>query len=1020
MVPIRLELQNFLSYGTEAPPLDFEQFDVACLSGGNGEGKSALLDAMTWAVWGEARKSSGRRKPDDELIRIGSRHMEVTFTFALEEVRYRVTRSFSRSATGKTTSSDLEFQIYDDGEDDYRPLTGSTQRETQSRIDETLGLDYDTFINSAFLLQGRSDEFTNKSPSQRKEILVSILNLSRYEALEDRARDRWREAKHRQQRLDAEVERLKEAVADVPEWEDRREELRAALEEKQERLRDLRDTEKELTQERADLEAKTREIASVQAAIEDLDERIEEQRAEREALQARIEDADELLAEEEAIRADYERYRSLKEERDRLDEKRDLHRGVEKQLEQTRAQLQQRTNELERRLDRLTVERKGLEEDLNECESRLARRSAVEEALRSAQAARQRVREWTAIRDRLDRLERRQEEARRELVGARQQLQGELTTLREQVEQEQESVEALEALEARIERLEETRAEREQIAEDLERIEAEGKTVAQKIQEQEGQLEARREEKEREGAELRRLRSAEGPTCPTCGSELTPAHRDEVEATLQSTIDELESNIESREQRLRRLEERRSDLRETYASLRDELQEREGVAEALATAREQKRTLEEQAEALEEHREAARRIQDRLEAGTYGPEHRRRWQWCAQRRAELQFDPDRFEVLQSRAAQVDRHAERLRELDELEGRRDELKRKLREHDEEIESLRTTLDDGTAFGDLQDQIEDLNRQLEDIEFDPDRFQTVRQTLDALDDVPDRVSQLRHARQNREEWIEQTERIGERLEGLRADRKEQRERLAALREEVEGKDALADRIDELASEIDAAEAAVSDAQQTLGMLNERLEQAERDREALEEARADLEGARNDRGLYKHLRTAFGKHGIPSLIIEETLPEIESRANDILHRLTDGRMHVRLETLKEKKSGGTKETLDIIITDEQGVARPYETYSGGESFRVNFALRVALAQLLAERSGVRVRTLVIDEGFGTQDEEGIERLVEAIQDIRQDFAKILVITHLPRLKEAFPVRIEVEKDPVIGSTFEMIGVG
>jgi exonuclease SbcC len=109
MIPVRLELKNFLSYGTEAPPLEFDHFDVACLSGGNGEGKSALLDAMTWAVWGEGRKSSGRRKPDEELIRIGARHMQVSFTFDLEGTRYRVVRSFSRSETGKTTSSDLEF-----------------------------------------------------------------------------------------------------------------------------------------------------------------------------------------------------------------------------------------------------------------------------------------------------------------------------------------------------------------------------------------------------------------------------------------------------------------------------------------------------------------------------------------------------------------------------------------------------------------------------------------------------------------------------------------------------------------------------------------------------------------------------------------------------------------------------------------------------------------------------------------------------------------------------------------------
>ena len=141
--------------------------------------------------------------------------------------------------------------------------------------------------------------------------------------------------------------------------------------------------------------------------------------------------------------------------------------------------------------------------------------------------------------------------------------------------------------------------------------------------------------------------------------------------------------------------------------------------------------------------------------------------------------------------------------------------------------------------------------------------------------------------------------------------------------------------------------------------------------------------------------------------------------MERLTDGKMHVRLETLKDKKAGGTMETLEIIITDELGVPRAYETFSGGEAFRVNFALRIALAQLLAERSGVRVRTLVIDEGFGTQDTQGIEGLVEAIQVIKEDFDKIVVITHMDQIKEAFPVRIEVEKDPVDGSTFELMGV-
>ena len=91
--------------------------------------------------------------------------------------------------------------------------------------------------------------------------------------------------------------------------------------------------------------------------------------------------------------------------------------------------------------------------------------------------------------------------------------------------------------------------------------------------------------------------------------------------------------------------------------------------------------------------------------------------------------------------------------------------------------------------------------------------------------------------------------------------------------------------------------------------------------------------------------------------------------------------------------------------------------EAFRINFALRIALSQILAERSGVRIRTLGIDEGFGTQDEEGVQYLIEAIQEVQDDFEKIIVITHLERLKEAFPVRIEVVKDPIMGSQLTMI---
>jgi len=169
-----------------------------------------------------------------------------------------------------------------------------------------------------------------------------------------------------------------------------------------------------------------------------------------------------------------------------------------------------------------------------------------------------------------------------------------------------------------------------------------------------------------------------------------------------------------------------------------------------------------------------------------------------------------------------------------------------------------------------------------------------------------------------------------------------------------------------------------------------------------------------IYRDLAQAFGKRGVQALLIEIALPEIEAEANKLLGRMTDNRMQVKIETQRETKTGNLLETLDINISDELGT-RSYEMFSGGEAFRINFAIRIALSKLLVRRAGAPLPTLVIDEGFGTQDSGGIEKVKEGIISIQDDFEKIIVITHIDELKDAFPARIEVVKTAG-GSTLEV----
>src|SRR5436190_17095909 len=103
MIPIKLTLKNFMSYGEEETTLPFEGLHVACLSGDNGNGKSALLDAMTWSLWGKTRASAVKAVSEDDLIRVGAEEMEVRFEFELNDSLYRVVRKRKRGKTAGTS-----------------------------------------------------------------------------------------------------------------------------------------------------------------------------------------------------------------------------------------------------------------------------------------------------------------------------------------------------------------------------------------------------------------------------------------------------------------------------------------------------------------------------------------------------------------------------------------------------------------------------------------------------------------------------------------------------------------------------------------------------------------------------------------------------------------------------------------------------------------------------------------------------------------------------------------------------
>lgn len=205
------------------------------------------------------------------------------------------------------------------------------------------------------------------------------------------------------------------------------------------------------------------------------------------------------------------------------------------------------------------------------------------------------------------------------------------------------------------------------------------------------------------------------------------------------------------------------------------------------------------------------------------------------------------------------------------------------------------------------------------------------------------------------------------------------------------------------LDAAQADLVRAQEALA----RAEQAATELAALREQTADANW-RFD--LLKLAERACGRDGIPALIAENTCGVIEAEANRVLERLptasgTTFRVELRTQRPLKGDASALRETLDILVSDRQQ-QREYLTFSGGEQWRVSFALRWALARLLAGRRGAESRLLVIDEPDGL-DAGGMDGLAAVLREEQGGFEKILLVSHSPLLATAFEQVVEVESD-------------
>jgi exonuclease SbcC len=205
-----------------------------------------------------------------------------------------------------------------------------------------------------------------------------------------------------------------------------------------------------------------------------------------------------------------------------------------------------------------------------------------------------------------------------------------------------------------------------------------------------------------------------------------------------------------------------------------------------------------------------------------------------------------------------------------------------------------------------------------------------------------------------------------------------------------------------ELSELEKKLYEIQNYISLLTEQIKQDKNELITLQEKIRQIESNLKIKSNLAHI---LSKNNLQAALIEEAIPIIEEEANIILQKLTNGSSKIYIESIKDLKSGSIKETLDIKIADHIGI-RYYEFFSGGESFRIDLALRIALVKLLAQKSGHYIKTFIIDEGFGSQDSQSLEIMIDTLYMLQNEFDLIIIISHLNDMKEQFPIQFHIEK--------------
>ncbi len=364
------------------------------------------------------------------------------------------------------------------------------------------------------------------------------------------------------------------------------------------------------------------------------------------------------------------------------------------------------------------------------------------------------------------------------------------------------------------------------------------------------------------------------------------------------------------------------------------------------------------------------------------------------RQASQEMEAKKAGVEQAR----DRRKELQKQKEKLHGKLaqfDGEKRRLEEAEKRLQQIRGRI------AELEKKITALG----EVKFDPAEYEEVSQRFQELQKIHEHALKLQ-ALVEREPEVERRRKETEtRLQALEKQLAQLKKQQDALEFDAGAYEQAKKVYDERLNRLTEVRETLREASKALAEARTRLQQKKKEFEETQKKLQQAEALKEEILYYQALVEHFGRFRLH--LSGRLRPLIAARASELLRLTTSGRYSL-LEL---------DEDYNIRIVD-QGQTFALHRFSGGEQDLANLCLRVAISQVVAERSGkAPVQFIVLDEIFGSQDEQRRRLILEALAHLQAHFRQIFLISHVNEIKEGLPVIVEVQMTDGLHSRTRMI---